>query len=99
QKQAIGDLKSTVRIYQEMMRGSNALQMEAWHIIAIPNLMRAYIQVGDLPRAEGLLRRTTALIATARTSGVPGWRQQYSIKGWIFESYFDNARAIVLEAR
>ena len=99
QKQAIGDLKSTVRIYQEMMRGSNSLQMEAWDIIAIPSLMRAYIQVGDLPQAEGLLRRTAALITTARTSGVPGWRQQYSIKGRMFESYFDNARAIVLEAR
>ena len=34
QKQAIGDLKSTVRIYREMMRGSNSLQMEAWDIIA-----------------------------------------------------------------
>src|SRR5712671_1269282 len=78
-----------------MMRGSNALQMEGWHIVAIPSLMQAYIQVGDLPQAEGLLRRTTALITKARTSGHPGWRRQYSI----FESFFDNARAIVLEAR
>ena len=99
QKQAIGDLKSTIRIYQEMMRGSNSLQMEAWHIIAIPSLMQAYIQVGDLPQAEGMLRRTTALITKARTSGVPNWRRAYSIKGRIFESYFDNARGIVLEAR
>ena len=99
QKQAIGDLKSTIRIYQEMMRGSNSLQMEAWHIVAIPSLMQAYIQVGDLPQAEGLLRRTTALITKARTSGHPGWRRQYSIKGRMFESFFDNARAIVLEAR
>jgi hypothetical protein len=63
--------------------------------------MQAYIQVGDLPQAEGLLRRTTALITKARTSGIPGMRlrHQYSIKGRIFESFFDNARAIVLEAR
>jgi len=99
EKQAIGDLKSTIKIYQEMIRGSSAPQMEGWHIIAIPSLMQAYIQVGDIPQAEGLLRRSTALITKARTSGIPGWRQQYSIKGRLFESSFENGRGIVLEAR
>jgi CHAT domain-containing protein len=99
EKQALGDVKSTIRTYQEMMRGSQSPQMEGWHIIAIPSLMQAYIQVGDIPQAEGLLNRTTALITKARTSGIPKWRQAYSIKGRMFESSFESAKAIVLEAR
>ncbi|MGZ5871388.1 MAG: CHAT domain-containing protein [Bradyrhizobium sp.] len=99
EKQALGDLKSTISIYEEMMRGSNSLRWEAWQMIAIPSLMQAYVQVGDIPRAEGLLRRTNELIVRARTSGHPLWRQQYSIKGRFWESSFENARAIVFEAR
>ncbi len=99
QRKALGDLKSTIAIYLAMIRGSSTPRLEAWHIVAIPSLMQAYVQVGDIPQAEGQLRRITALVTKARTSGNPGWRQAYATKGRMFESFFDNGRAIVLEAR
>jgi tetratricopeptide (TPR) repeat protein len=57
------------------------------------------VQMGDIPRAEGYLRRSTALLQEARTSGLPGWRTNYNIKGRSWEGDVEGTRAIIFEAR
>lgn len=99
QQQALGDLKSTLRTYREMMQGSNTPKMDLWHIIAIPSVMQAHIQAGDLQQAEGLQRRMSALITKVRTSGIPGHREQYRVKGRFFEGFHNESQALLLEAR
>lgn len=99
QRAAVGDLKGSLRVYLEMIRGSNTPQMDLWHIIAMAAVIEAYVQAGDIQQAEGMLRRQTAIITKARTSGLPPVREQYRIKGRGFESFHNQAQATVLEAR
>jgi CHAT domain-containing protein len=99
QRQALGDLKGSLRTYQEMMRATNTMTMDLWHIIAIPGVMQAYLQAGDVQQADGLLRRLTAIMTKARTSGIPGHREQYRIKGRMFEAFYNTGQAVLLEAR
>jgi CHAT domain-containing protein len=94
---AVGDIKSTLRTYHEMMRGTGTPRMEAWQIAAIPNLMQAYVHSGDFQQAEGLLRRSKALIAKVRAA--PDLREQYRVKGRSFESLYSYGEAILLEGR
>jgi hypothetical protein len=71
QKQAQGDLKSALKIFQDISRETiNAPGLKGWG----PSANRATIQIllatGDVAQAEGYMRRSLALITEAnqRTS-------------------------------
>jgi CHAT domain-containing protein len=55
--------------------------------------------MGDVPQAEGYLRRSLAGIQEARTSGLPGWRASYARMGQNWEAEIEGTRAIIFEAR
>src|SRR6267142_2360343 len=100
QKQAQGDLKSTLKIFQDISRETiNAPGLKGWG----PNANRATIQIllatGDVAQAEGYMRRSLALITEARTSGHPNWRKSYQLKGKLWESDFETSRGALFEAR
>ena len=57
------------------------------------------IKMGDLPQAEAYLQRNLALIQEARTSGMPGWRSSYAVRGQSWEADVELHRAIMFEAR
>ena len=100
QKQAQGDLKSALKIFQDISRETiNARGLKGWG----PNANRATIQIllatGDVAQAEGYMRRSLALITEARTSGHPNWRKSYQLKGKLWESDFEVSRGALFEAR
>jgi tetratricopeptide (TPR) repeat protein len=100
QKQAQGDLKSTLKIFQDISRETiNAPGLKGWG----PSANRATIQIllatGDVAQAEGYMRRSLALITEARTSGHPNWRKSYQLKGKLWESDFQASRGAQFEAR
>ena len=55
--------------------------------------------MGDIAEAEAFLNCNIALIQEARTSGVPGWRSSYAIRGQSWEADVEYNRAIIFEAR
>ena len=55
--------------------------------------------MGDIPQAEGYMRRSLALLQEARTSGLPGWRTNYNARGRAWEGDVEGIRAIIFEAR
>jgi CHAT domain-containing protein len=57
------------------------------------------LQMGDIVRAEGYLRRTQAAIQEARTSGFPGWRTSYAKFGQSWEGELEILRGMIFEAR
>jgi CHAT domain-containing protein len=57
------------------------------------------VQMGDVPQAEAYMRRNIALLQEARTSGLPGWRTNYNIKGRAWEGDVEASRATIFEAR
>ncbi len=57
------------------------------------------IQMGDLPQAEGYLRKNAVAIQEARTSGHPAWRSSYAKYGQSWESEIEFGRAFLAEVR
>src|SRR3984893_12493445 len=99
QKMALGDIKGALQIAQFMITDANRPGQKGYLFNA--QRMAAYIlvQMGDIPQAEGYMRRSIALLQEARTSGLPGWRTNYPIKGRAWEGDVEGIRATVFEAR
>jgi len=55
--------------------------------------------MGDLAQAETYLQRNLSLIQEARTSGLPGWRTAYAVRGQSWEADVELRRAIIFETR
>jgi hypothetical protein len=55
--------------------------------------------MGDLAQAETYLQRNLSLIQEARTSGLPGWRTAYAVRGQSWEADVELHRAIIFETR
>jgi CHAT domain-containing protein len=83
-----------LRQINEVMPGSRGYQFNSNR-----NISQILIRMGDIAQAETFLRRNTALIAEARTSGLPGWRTYYPILGQSWESNVEAQRALIFEAR
>jgi CHAT domain-containing protein len=94
-----GDPKKALEIFHEQLRTSEQKGAKGYLFSAVRHIIVILLQMGDLAQAEGNLQRSLKLIDEARTSGLPGWRKNYALKGQSWESDVDYARAIVDEAR
>jgi hypothetical protein len=81
QKQALGDIKAALTISQSMITDSNRAARMGYIFNADRVVATILVQMGDIPQAEGYMRRSIALIREARTSGLPGWRAGYNKVG------------------
>src|ERR1700736_5029064 len=99
QKMALGDIKGALQVAQFMITDANRPGQKGYLFNAQRMAVTILVQMGDIPQAEGYLRRSTALLQEARTSGLPGWRTNYNIKGRSWEAEVESTRAVVLEAR
>jgi CHAT domain-containing protein len=80
----------------ELGPGSRA---RSFHFNSNRLISQILITMGDIPQAEAYLRRNTALIVEARTSGMPSWRSSYPISGQSWEGDVEFQRAVIFEAR
>ncbi|MDP3690745.1 MAG: CHAT domain-containing protein [Bradyrhizobium sp.] len=100
QKQSVGDLKTAVEMFQQMIRETQNVRGMGGHIFsASRNIMQALILSGDIVQAEGYLRRMQAYLTDVRTSGIPQKREAYNVRGRGWEADFENGRATIFEAR
>lgn len=99
QKMALGDIKGALQIAQFMITDANRPGQKGYLFNAQRMAANILVQMGDIPQAEGYLRRSTAMLQEARTSGLPGWRTNYNIKGRSWEGDVEGTRAIIFEAR
>src|SRR6202048_1989176 len=99
QKLGLGDIKGALQISQFMITDANRPGQKGYLFNAQRIAASILVQMGDIPQAEGYMRRNIALLQEARTSGLPGWRTSYNVKGRSWESDVEAIRAIVLEAR
>jgi CHAT domain-containing protein len=99
QKQALGDIKAALTISQSMITDSNRAARMGYIFNANRVVATILVQMGDIPQAEGYMRRSIALIREARTSGLPGWRAGYNKVGRAWEGDVESIRAVIFEAR
>ncbi|HTQ83756.1 MAG TPA: hypothetical protein VMI47_10860, partial [Pseudolabrys sp.] len=99
QYSASGNPKRALEIFQNQIRDTNTAGAKGYLFGAYREISKFLIQAGDLAQAEAYLKRNLALIQEARTSGLPGWRTSYAIKGQSFEADIEYHRAIIFEAR
>lgn len=99
QKMALGDIKGALQIAQFMITDANRPGQKGYLFNAQRVAANILVQMGDIPQAEGYLRRSTALLQEARTSGHPNWRTNYNVKGRSWEGDVEGTRAIIFEAR
>ncbi len=94
-----GDLKQSLDIYLRMLRETNVQGAKGYAFSTNRQISNVLAQMGDVPQAEAYLRRSLALIQEARTSGLPGWRDNYRKFGQNWEAEVEFNRAVVFEAR
>jgi CHAT domain-containing protein len=100
QYSAAGDPKRALEIMQRQLREVATMPGAKGYLFnANRTIAGILIQMGDIPQAEGYLRRSLAGIQEARTSGLPGWRTGYANMGQNWESEIEGTRAIIFEAR
>jgi tetratricopeptide (TPR) repeat protein len=99
QKMSVGDIKGALQIAQFMITDANKPGQKGYLFNAQRIAANILVQMGDIPQAEGYMRKSIALLQEARTSGLPGWRANYPIKGRSWEGEVEGIRAVVFEAR
>ena len=99
QKLALGDIKGALQISQFLITDANRPGQKGYLFNAQRIAAGILVQMGDIPQAEGYMRRSLALLQEARTSGLPGWRANYNTKGRAWEGDVEGIRALVFEAR
>jgi CHAT domain-containing protein len=99
QKLALGDIKGALQVAQFTVTDANRPGQKGYLFNAQRMIAYILVQMGDIPQAEGYMRKSMTMLQEARTSGLPGWRTNYNIKGRSWESDVESTRAIVLEAR
>jgi CHAT domain-containing protein len=99
QYSAAGDPKKALAIFLRQLRDTNAPGAKGFAFNGGRQVASIYLQMGDLGQAEAYLRRSEGLLHEARTSGMPGWRKSYPIKGQSWEADVEFHRALILEAR
>jgi CHAT domain-containing protein len=99
QKLALGDIKGALQISQFMIKDADRPGQKGYLFNAQRIAANILVQMGDIPQAEGHMRRSLALLQEARTSGMPGWRTNYNTKGRAWEGDVEAIRATIFEAR
>lgn len=97
---AAGDPKRALEVMQRLLREtSNAPGAKGYQISANRAVASILIMMGDVAQAEAYLRKSSAAIQEARTSGLPNWRNAYAKLGQNWESELEGTRAMIFEAR
>ena len=96
---AAGDPKKGLTVFQRQIKETNAPGAKGYLFGGHRQISMFLIQMGDVAQADTYLGRNTALIQEARTSGLPGWRSSYAIRGQAWESEYESHRAMIFEAR
>jgi CHAT domain-containing protein len=99
QKLALGDIKGALQISLFMIKDADRPGQKGYLFNAQRIAATILVQMGDIPQAEGHMRRSLALLQEARTSGQPGWRTNYNTKGRSWEGEVEAIRATIFEAR
>src|SRR5258705_2634628 len=99
QKLALGDIKGALQISLFMIKDADRPGQKGYLFNAQRIAANVLVQMGDIPQAEGHMRRSLALLQEARTSGMPGWRTNYNQKGRSWQGEVEAIRATILEAR
>ena len=100
QKQTQGDLKSALKIFQDISsETTNVPGLRGWAPTANRGTISIVLATGDIAQAEGYMRRTQAFITEARTSGHPKMRAAYQKRGRLWEADVEASRAVLFEAR
>jgi CHAT domain-containing protein len=94
-----GDPKNALAIYQRQLRDTDAKGAKGYLFNGTLNIVGILVQVGDIAQAEAYFNRSLSLLREARTSGLPGWRQSYAMRGQSWEADVEQTRAILFEAR
>ncbi|HXX08234.1 MAG TPA: CHAT domain-containing protein [Pseudolabrys sp.] len=94
-----GEPKRALEVFQRQLRDTNAPGSRGFMFGAQRQISDILIKMGDLAQAETYLQRNIALINEARTSGLPGWRSSYAVRGQSWEADVELNRAIIFEAR
>jgi CHAT domain-containing protein len=99
QYSAAGNPKQAFAIFSRQIREANVPGAKGYLFGGNRQISGILIQMGDIAQAEAFLNRNLALIQEARTSGLPGWRSSYAIRGQSWEADVEYNRAIIFEAR
>jgi CHAT domain-containing protein len=99
QYSAAGDPKRALDIFVRQGREMDGPGAKGYQFDSNRQIASIYLQMGDVGQAEAYLRRNTALIVEARTSGLPGWRASYPGLGQSWEAIVESHRAMIFEAR
>ncbi|MGZ5232785.1 MAG: CHAT domain-containing protein, partial [Burkholderiales bacterium] len=94
-----GNPKHALDIFQRQLREVDTKGARGYMFGAQRQISEILIKMGDLAQAETYLNRNLKLIQEARTSGLPGWRSSYAIRGQSWEADVERHRAIIFEAR
>jgi CHAT domain-containing protein len=94
-----GEPKQALAIFSRQIREADAPGAKGWLFNGFRQISNILIQMGDIAQAEAFLKRSLTLIEQARTSGMPGWRSSYAIRGQSWEADVELNRAIIFEAR
>ena len=72
QKKLTGDLKGAIATFQQLINETdNRPGLGGWLFNSVRNIQDVVLLSGDLPQAEGHLRRLQSKIVEMRTSGIP----------------------------
>ena len=99
QYSAAGDPKQAFAIFSRQIREANVPGAKGYLFGGNRQISGILIQMGDIPRPKHFLNRNLTLIQEARTSGLPGWRSSYAVRGQSWEADVEYNRAIIFEAR
>src|SRR5262249_54753454 len=94
-----GDPKRALEVFQRQLRDTDAQGSRGFMFGAQRQISDILVKMGDIAQAETYLQRNVALIKEARTSGLPGWRSSYAVRGQSWEADVELNRAIIFEAR
>ncbi len=99
QYSAAGDPKRALDIFQQQLRNTDAPGARGYLFNGVLNIVGILVRLGDIAQAEAYFNRSATLLKEARTSGLPGWRQNYALRGQSWEADVEKTRAILYEAR
>ena len=100
QRQNVGDLKTAVATFRQIVQETQSVRGMGGHIFpASKNIMQALVLSGDTVQAEGYLRRMQTYLTDVRTSGIPQRRAAYAVRGRSWEADTESGRAIIFEVR
>jgi CHAT domain-containing protein len=99
QYSSLGDPKKALAIFQQQLRDTNAKGAKGHLFNSTLNIVGILVKIGDIAQAEAYFNRSVSLLREARTSGLPGWRESYAIRGQSWEADVEQTRAILFEAR